>query len=212
MWDGIVGGAWRGDATRTNVNVTINNCENYGDITSENGLNIGGIVGEARATVENCKNRGNIVGKTDVGGIAGKNTYFNNKSPLISNCKNYGTVYGTGMKVGGICGLNNGGTISKSSNHNTVTLTGDENSWGVGGIVGSNTCQNCDVIVELCYNAGDVFLTGKTQASGICANSCGKAEDTFISQILNCYNVGNVTTLSEASRCRNSWLGTKYGY
>ena len=85
------------NATVTNVNVIISDCENYGNVgeTKENYVSVGGIVGYSRATVKNSKNYGEIKGYESIGGIAGATSYYNDTSTLIENSKNYGSIVKT---------------------------------------------------------------------------------------------------------------------
>ena len=65
-----------------NMDGTIRNCYNAGDISNK-GAASGGIAGKAdRGTIENCHNVGDVSAKKDSGAVIGKG--YNN--PLVGNC------------------------------------------------------------------------------------------------------------------------------
>ncbi|MBR2548037.1 MAG: hypothetical protein IKF07_07605, partial [Eubacterium sp.] len=124
-------------------NSYITNCTNYGDVIE--GSVSGGIAGSVGSggNVENCINYGNVTGDAEIriGGIAGHSSGGMNFS-IIKKCQNYGAVKGD-SQVGGICGLETkegsaGSGVSDSINKGPVL----GNSY-VGGIVGQ--CSKSDV-------------------------------------------------------------------
>ena len=81
---------------------------------------VGGIVGDNYGLIENCSFIGTIMGKTDVGGIAG----INRISGTIKGCSASGEVIGE-SRTGGLAG-SNAGLISSSVNSakiNTISVT-----------------------------------------------------------------------------------------
>ena len=81
---------------------------------------VGGIVGDNYGTIENCSFAGTIMGKSDVGGIAG----INRISGSIKGCSSSGEVIGE-SRTGGIAG-SNAGLISSCENKakiNTISVT-----------------------------------------------------------------------------------------
>ena len=94
----------------------IKNCQNFGTVQADSSIYVGGIVGGeiiGPVSIENCANYGDVIGKYNVGGIAGE--YFGN-DPLwvinegytypagrIVNCYNFGHIQGE-TAVGGIAG------------------------------------------------------------------------------------------------------------
>ena len=81
---------------------------------------VGGIAGDNSGKIESCIFIGTIMGKSDVGGIAG----INQLSGTITDCQVGGEIIGE-KHTGGICG-NNTGLISDSRNAskvNTVAVT-----------------------------------------------------------------------------------------
>ena len=115
----------------------------------------------------------------NVGGIVGFN------SGIIRNCYNEGMVsslYNNDNYLGGICGMNGGGTITGCYNKGKVA----NSVWGTraGGICGrsTNTILNC-------YNTGSV--TGGSRVGGICGSN---DSSTTSGRIENCYNIGTINS------------------
>ena len=116
----------------------------------------------------------------NVGGIVGFN------SGIIRNCYNEGMVsslYNNDNYLGGICGMNGGGTITGC--YNTGKVANAVFGTRAGGICGrsNNTILNC-------YNTGSV--TGGYMVGGICGSN---ASSTTSGRIENCYNIGTINTI-----------------
>ena len=116
----------------------------------------------------------------NVGGIVGVN------SGIIRNCYNEGMVsslYNNDNYLGGICGMNGGGTITGCYNKGKVA----NSVWGTraGGICGRSTNK-----ILNCYNTGSV--TGGYMVGGICGSN---ASSTTSGRIENCYNIGTINTI-----------------
>ena len=116
----------------------------------------------------------------DVGGIVGYN------SGIIRNCYNEAMVinlYDGINYLGGICGVNEGGTIIGCYNKGKVA----NSVWGTraGGICGRSTNK-----ILNCYNTGSV--TGGYMVGGICGSN---ASSTTSGRIENCYNIGTINTI-----------------
>lgn len=79
---------------------------------------VGGIVGVNYGSIENCKFAGNVIGDTEVGGIAGVNA----ESGEIRRCESTANVIGN-HSAGGITGSNHGilNNCSNSGNVNTYS-------------------------------------------------------------------------------------------
>lgn len=79
---------------------------------------VGGIVGVNYGSIENCKFAGNVIGDTEVGGIAGVNA----ESGEIRRCESTANVIGN-HSAGGITGSNHGilNNCSNSGNINTYS-------------------------------------------------------------------------------------------
>lgn len=115
----------------------------------------------------------------NVGGIVGFN------SGIIRNCYNEGMVsslYNNDNYLGGICGMNGGGTITGCYNKGKVANSVWETR--AGGICGrsTNTILNC-------YNTGSV--TGGSRVGGICGSN---DSSTTSGRIENCYNIGTINS------------------
>ncbi len=92
---------------------------------------VGGLVGVNNATVTTVSVGGSVNGTNYVGGLEG------NSAGAISNSYSYASVIGSsgGSSIGGLGGLNQGGTITDC--YSSGSVTGGSSS--VGGLVGSNT-------------------------------------------------------------------------
>lgn len=125
----------------------------------------------------------------DVGGIVGYN------SGIIRNCYNAGMVNSLHNNVnylGGICGVNEGGTIIGC--YNTGKVVNSVFGTRAGGICGrsNNTILNC-------YNTGSVM--GGYMVGGI----CGSNESSPTSgRIENCYNIGTINTITNDNDCKRN--------
>jgi hypothetical protein len=184
-------------------NSQIDNCINYGTITSygtsynKNDVRVsgdtGGIAGSALSiSISNCANYGYIYDyseeKSSIGGTGGIVGGGGN----CTSCTNYGVVYGI-SKVGGIAGSGSsnycfnydvvsgktyvGGIIGRGGAYNSANLgeiTGIEN---VGGICGGDNS-----IIKECFNYGDV--AGQINTGGIVGDD---------SSVYNSFNVANVS-------------------
>ena len=112
-----------------------------------------------------------------------------NYGGTITNCYNRGTVSGSG-RVGGVCGYNNyGGTIENCYNTGTVSGSGD---W-VGGVCGCNYApSDRTATITNCYNTGAVSGTG-LYVGGVCGDNDVYYSDNATATITNCYNRGTVS-------------------
>ena len=140
---GILGGNW-GDVA---INVYMNNCINYGNITSKN--NAGGFFGGWRGNsntsssagfrnfeIINCINYGDITSNADAGGFLG---YYNTNPGGNNNFRfniNYGKITSTGSsaRVGGFAGC-----IAMPASNASYTLYGLVN---YGALSGTTYVQN----------------------------------------------------------------------
>ena len=116
----------------------------------------------------------------NVGGIVGFN------SGIIRNCYNEGMVsslYNNDNYLGGICGMNGGGTITGCYNKGKVSNA--VRGTRAGGICGRSTNK-----ILNCYNTGSV--TGGYMVGGICGSNASSATS---GRIENCYNIGTINTI-----------------
>ena len=124
----------------------------------------------------------------NVGGIVGYNC------GIIRNCYNEGMVsslYNNYNYLGGICGMNEEGTIIGCYNKGKVANSvGDTRA---GGICGRSTNK-----ILNCYNTGSV--TGGYRVGGICGSN---ASSTTSGRIENCYNIGTINSIVNDDCKRN---------
>ena len=93
-----------------NKNGELQNCSNSSTVICKTQDGTGGVCGKNYGTVRDCKNTGSVRGIAPLGGVCGVN-----KSGIIENCFNEGTVSETVTSAGGsgVCGANlDGGTIT----------------------------------------------------------------------------------------------------
>ena len=94
-----------------NKNGELQNCSNSSTVICYKQDGTGGVCGKNYGTVRDCKNTGSVRGIEPLGGVCGVN-----KSGIIENCFNEGTVSVTVITSaggGGVCGANfDGGTIT----------------------------------------------------------------------------------------------------
>ena len=131
---------------------------------------VGGIVGNNFGQIEGCTFIGTVVGKTDVGGIAGANGF----SGSITDCKTNATVIGE-TRTGGIVGSNKG-LISSSVSSAKVNNIDTTPSLSLDGL---------DISLTLDINKlTSINSSGRTDTGGICGYSTG--------MIVGCKNNGLV--------------------
>lgn len=169
----------------TSNNTNIKNCVNLGKVScSSEGNGAGGIVGALGISckIENCINKGIVEGKQNLGGIAGSMQ----EQSYIIKCYNKGTIqftHNTPWTIGGIVGWSStGGEINSCYN-----LSNIEKGNQIGGIVGG--CKSTSSLNILnCYN--NAYVHGSLYVGGIIG--CVASIDEAITNITNCYNVGDV--------------------
>ncbi|HBW06144.1 MAG TPA: hypothetical protein DEF02_06230, partial [Clostridiales bacterium] len=139
------------------------------------GEDVGGVVGYAQnSSIEQVTNTAQIVGSSNVGGIAGEAV----ASTSLTNAKNSGTILG-GSIVGGVAGYADNSTISGAENigdvwasaptePSDIPTTSGINKLGVylGGIVGWSK----DATIKNCFNNAQVSNSKNLDGSDI-ANS-----------------------------------------
>ncbi len=149
--------------------------------------NAGGVVGYAQnSSIEQVTNTAQIVGSSNVGGIAGE---FNGSGKAVTNASNSGEI-NSGNTAAGIVGKLTAGNISKSNNSGKVTasvattLSSSDGAF-LGGIAGwaSGNINNC-------YNTGEITTVTVFDSS----NNVGGIAGYLVSgkTVSYCYNVGQV--------------------
>ncbi len=147
----------------------IDDCSNYGSLSTTDGVGSAGIAGSYSGAIKNCKNYG-VANDTK-----GKNKTIQYTAGIVScpsnptaieNCENNGTIYGVN-KVGGIVGQvmkgDNSEITIKNCTNNGAIIASDSN---VAGIVGYSARDNGKVSVAGCTNNGKVMSTGTTELLG----------------------------------------------
>jgi len=145
---GIVGKNNGGTVSDSYTTCSVSGNENVGGLVGENyegnvsdsyttgnvsgNDNVGGLVGFNNgtvSTVNNSSSSSKVTGSNEhVGGLVGWN------DGTVSNSYSTGSVTGESY-VGGLVGINDGGTVSDS--HSTGSVTSEEGSY-IGGLVGKN--------------------------------------------------------------------------
>lgn len=192
---GYAGGIVGRNLDNNDAELSILNCRNYGEITSN--YNVGGILGFPNAskmnTITKCENHG-IVRGNRAGGI----TSACSDTTEIRQCLNNGTVTGN-TGAGGIVATGSyTGLIEQCVNTGTITSA----SGAAGGIAGYSSSE-----INSCYNTGAV--SGNT-AGGIVAwqfmDQLPNTHNFVTSKVSNCYTTGTVTGSSD-----NAIIGAAVG-
>lgn len=150
------------------------------DVSGGNDLSVllaGSIAGSNTGILENCSNKAPITVKsrslTRAGGIAGGG------SGTIRMCYNTGTLNveqtgQTDISTGGICGYNNGGTLTNCYNTADLLTKIDDEDYS-SNYCGGISAYNANATVSNCYNAGAIkpFNTSNTTFGGIMGYNYG---------------------------------------
>ena len=133
-----------------------------------------------------------------------------NNGGTISSCT--GSVDITGSvdsNVGGIVGSSESGTIENCCNTGSINVTGSVDS-NVGGIVGlaGNPNGRVTVTVENCENTGNVYVTA-VKSKGLIGGIVGRANGG--STVSNCRNSGDISANKEGNSITGGIVGDNYG-
>lgn len=178
---GIVGGS----ETMDGVNVVLN-CINSGQVYGA------GIILDGRGVnLINCINNGTVEGSSSyAAGIAGD---LDSNSSIIG-CVNNGQISGSATYAGGLVGEINESQIINSYN------TGDLNvsAQYAGGLAGHEGSYSSTSSISRSYNIGSVTNTKNVSSTSLIPYTAGilAYADRYMN-ISNCYNKGNITSLSE---------------
>lgn len=218
---------------------TVRNLNSAGAFDFGTAINVGGIVGltGTNALVENCTNRANITtGGQGVGGVLG----HGNSGTVVRGCKNEGAIHYTGDNssswIAGVVGYAMAMSLYDCGNEGELVIDQPDKAGCIGGVVSYTNYM--DEIVN-CYNTADItagqYVSG-VQAycaqSGLgwvvykgCYNT-GNITSTVTannipmgglfaqllagSQVIDCWNSGNVTTVgcNSAGGLAGRYLGT----
>jgi len=156
---------------------TVKDCHSSGNVTSEEGSYIGGVVGWNEGKIEDSYSSSSVSGRLSVGGLVGGNKFDGTVKKSYSTGNVSGDTYVGGLvgqndntveeskftgsvsgnsRVGGLVGYNEGAAVSNS--YSTGSVAGGSR---VGGLVGYNEQSS----VENCYSTGKV--TGLLQLGGL---------------------------------------------
>lgn len=161
---GICSGTQSGKSI-TEYNYLIEDCTNYGNMSTTNGLGSAGIAGSYSGSIKGCTNNGNV---DDMDGTAKSRQYTAGVVACMSyavaleNCTNNGNISGVTRVAGIVAHVLNGDgkafTVKNCINNGAVSATGNN----VAGII-ANSARAKDVVsVTGCTNNGVV-----TSAEGI---------------------------------------------
>ena len=159
---------------------------------------VGGIVGELTSSIiENCTNEGEIIGRSDVEGIAGNLSIIENvEKSKIYNCINKGNIeskgystatgYGKGVyatwkssSIGGIAGASVQGDIEKCINKGSIKSASYDCTGGIVGYIKN------EGNIKQCANYADINCPNELTIGGIVGY-------TNISVVEECFNAGNI--------------------
>ena len=173
--------------------IVVDNCQNYGNVTTQN-ANTGGVVGgiegagnTALLSVTNCANYGkmNLVGGNNVGGIIGQGT--SGTKTIVEGNVNYGYIAGATSNhgVAAIMALPyaTANELIVKNNANYGIVEGGAGSAYVAGITADTNAGK--YTYEGNVNYGTIIGT-KENTSGICSLINDKADSTFAAN----YNYG----------------------
>lgn len=137
----ITGVSITGDEGETGVFGTIQNTGSVSNLNvqgvyapNDDQSKLGGIAGLNYGTISNCTFDGRIDGKSEIGGIVGRN----GRNGTISNCSGTGAITGT-SSCGGIVGYNEG-SVLQCTNSMNVNITYQDSNMTVDQL--SETIEN----------------------------------------------------------------------
>ena len=165
----VAGIAGFGNSTSSSVKNLIENCDNYGNLTTGTGR-VAGILAAAntRTILSNCVNRGNILNTCANGRIAGVCVIIGDGGSM-ADCSNYGNVVVTksDTHVGGLVCLINKDNITVSGGGNHGLIVGDKTDYRGTLIANINTFSSMSGMVAggaiAAYNGGDYQYIVLTQ-------------------------------------------------
>ncbi len=200
-------------------NVTIENCQNKGNITDTYGHIGGGLVGNATSstqlTIDSSENRGKILidGTHDSISYAGGLVGYHAGKLTINSGKNYGEVNSNieneiNVRLGGLVGFNGKElTINNSFNKNIIKSQKLKYTQfyqiDLGGLVGLVSSSN--VLINNSYNESDI-LNG-TYVAGLIGHAIG-------GQIIvdKSYNKGSIDDSNIVNNSTSNVIGGLIGY
>ena len=183
---GIVGGS--GTTDGVNVNIVFN-CVNSGQAYGA------GIILDARGiNLINCINNGAVEAFSSyAAGIAGS---LDSNSSVIG-CVNNGQISGSATYAGGLVGELVDAQIINSYNTGDLNVSA-EYAGGLVGYSGYTGNRDTDNSIARSYNIGSVTNTKNNSSTSLIPYTAGILAYSYKrTNISNCYNKGNITSLSE---------------
>ena len=181
-----------GLAGRARPDTTINNCSSEVTITlnSNNGDDVGGLIGSTQGTISNSFSKVSITGiaRGNIGGLVG----FVEDGSEISNSATSGNITGDGdvenTNFGGLVGMLRGSIVRNTSS--SVTIFTGQDSY-VGGLIGRIESSDSDVQSVISYSnaSGNVTNHGFTVGGLI-----GFTDKVLVS---HCYATGAATGIAQ---------------
>ena len=192
---------------------------------------VGGLVGRNRGAITNCSFNGRVLGRSQIGGLVGKNE----ASGLLTGCSATGSVQGISM-VGGVAGLNEGtllicnnksyvntqvvdpalrldqiDTSSLVNLYRSITTDTADIVTNIGGVAGDNRgfaeqCGNGGIVgyLHVGYNVGGIAGRSSGGVNG-CSNSAEVYGRRNVGGI-----VGRAEPMVEISQAENLIAGLGY--
>ena len=147
-YTGILVGYAVNGSTLQNIKIS-NTCQMKG------GTFTGGIAGLLDGNAYNCVNYATVQGTQYIGGLCGDYSRTGNS---MTACANYGNVTASSLRVGGLVGYFDSGTIQDCANYGGVK--GTDYIAGMAGSVNKGKIQNV-------FSYGNICVTNKTQRVGM---------------------------------------------
>ena len=192
---GLIGGCGIG-------NITVKNCYSTGQILNEARV-AGGIIGVINGgtlTIENCYSTASVYGSWGAGGLIGD--VYSSSDVIMVDCYNSGDVTTDDFSAGGLLASFGNALLKMENCYNTGYISSTENCGGsaatAGGLIGylliDRPVEDDVVVIERCYNNGDVFArsTWPTRYAG---GLIGYAASAYVKKVTikNSYNTGDIS-------------------
>lgn len=192
------------------------------DATFTQNIVVGGIIGysHSECILDKCNNyaeiRGGIASASNlinIGGIIGQTAITAPKvSGTLSECRNYGKIYGgssgsTTSYTGGIVGQANYISITNTYNHADVSVPQTNRSCYTGGICGQ---QSKNATLLNCTNSGNIIGYAKGSNTSYTGGISGYI-GTDGGHIHQCHNCGNVSVTNASTSEGNIYTGSYAG-
>ena len=138
-------------------NSTLQNIKISNTCQIKGGKYTGGIAGKLDGNAYNCVNYATVQGIQYIGGLCGYYSRSRTGNSMTA-CANYGNVTASSLRVGGLVGYFDSGTIQDCANYGGVK--GTDYIAGMAGSVNKGKIQNV-------FSYGNICVTNKTQRVGM---------------------------------------------